>query len=111
MPHGISRRGGSLEVKKRAIAIALFGCLVCSPVHAKTFVGVLWPLFGPLPAIGLVELVAELKKMPEVEVGTYLHQSWPTLVQDIDRQPQGTHIVVVGYSLGANNSVRCNPRC
>ena len=92
-------------MKKRAIAIALFGCLVCSPVHAKTFVGVLWPLFGPLPAIGLVELVAELKKMPEVEVGTYLHQSWPTLVQDIDRQPQGTHIVVVGYSLGANNSV------
>jgi hypothetical protein len=96
---------GSLEVKKRAIAIALFGCLVCSPVHAKTFVGVLWPLFGPLPAIGLVELVAELKKMPEVEVGTYLHQSWPTLVQDIDDQPPGTHIVVVGYSLGANNSV------
>jgi hypothetical protein len=96
---------GSLEVKKRAIAIALFGCLVCSPVHAKTFVGVLWPLFGPLPAIGLVELVAELKKMPEVEVGTYLHQSWPTLVQEIDHQPPGTHIVVVGYSLGANNSV------
>ena len=50
-------------------------------------------------------MVAELKKMPEVEVGTYLHQSWPTLVQDIDRQPPGTHIVVVGYSLGANNSV------
>jgi hypothetical protein len=94
-----------LEVKKRAIAIALFGCLVCSPVHAKTFVGVLWPLFGPLPAIGLVELVTELKKMPEVEVGTYLHQSWPTLVQDINHQPPGTHIVVVGYSLGANNSV------
>jgi hypothetical protein len=94
-----------LEVKKRAIAVALFGCLVCSPVHAKTFVGVLWPLFGPLPAIGLVELVTELKKMPEVEVGTYLHQSWPTLVQDINHQPPGTHIVVVGYSLGANNSV------
>jgi len=92
-------------VKKLVIAIALCSSLVCSPVHAKTFVGVLWPMFGPLPAIGLVELVAELKKMPEVEVGTYLHQSWPTLVQDIDRQPQGTHIVVVGYSLGANNSV------
>ena len=61
---------------RRAIAIALFGFLVCSPVHAKTFVGVLWPLFGPLPAIGLVELVTEIKKMPEVEVVTYLHQSW-----------------------------------
>jgi hypothetical protein len=92
-------------VYKRAIAVALFGFLACSPVHAKTFVGVIWPLLGPLPAIGLVELVAEIKRMPEVEVGTYLHQSWPTLVQDIEHQPPGTHIVVVGYSLGANNSV------
>jgi hypothetical protein len=43
--------------------------------------------------------------MPDVEVSTYLHQSWPTLVEDIGRQPPGTHIVIVGYSLGANNSV------
>jgi hypothetical protein len=43
--------------------------------------------------------------MPNVEVATYLHQSWPSLVDDINRQPKGTHIVVVGYSLGANNSV------
>ena len=96
---------GGLEVYRRAIAIALFGFLVCSPVHAKTFVGVIWPLFGPLPAIGLLELVTEIKKMPEVEVVTYLHQSWRTLVEDIEHQPPGTHIVVVGYSLGANNSV------
>ena len=53
----------------------------------------------------LVELAGELKGMPGVEVSTYLHQSWPTLVEDIGRQPPGTHIVVVGYSLGANNSV------
>jgi hypothetical protein len=92
-------------VKKLAIAIALSGSLICSPVHAKTFVGVLWPLFGPLPAIGLADLVAELRMKPDVEVTTYLHQSWPTLVEDIDRQPPGTHIVVIGYSLGANNSV------
>jgi hypothetical protein len=62
-------------------------------------------MFGPLPAIGLVELVAELKLMPDVEVSTYLHQSWPSLVEDIDRQAPGTHTVVVGYSLGANGSV------
>jgi hypothetical protein len=60
---------------------------------------------GPLPAIGLVELVAELKLMSDVEVATYLHGSWPTLVDDINRQPAGTHTVVVGYSLGANSSV------
>ena len=70
-----------------------------------TFVGVLWPMFGPVPAIGLVELVAELKLMPDVEVSTYLHQSWPSLVEDIDRQAQGTHTIVIGYSLGANSSV------
>jgi hypothetical protein len=92
-------------VKKLVIAIALCSSLISSPVHAKTFVGVLWPMFGPLPAIGLVELVAELKLMPDVEVSTYLHQSWPSLVEDINRQAPGTHTVVVGYSLGANSSV------
>jgi hypothetical protein len=95
----------SCKVKKRTIALALCCSLVCSPVYAKTFVGVLWPLFGPAAAIGLVELVAELKSVPDVEVATYLHQSWPALVDDIDRQPRGTHILVIGYSLGANNSV------
>jgi hypothetical protein len=68
-------------------------------------VGVLYPLFGPAAAIGLVELVNELKMMPDVEVSTYLHQSWPSLVENIDDQPPGTRIVVIGYSLGANNSV------
>jgi hypothetical protein len=92
-------------VKKIVVAVALYYSLVCSPVHAKTFVGVLWPMFGPAPAVGLVELVAELKMMPDVEVSTYLHQSWPSLVQDIDRQPPGTRTIVVGYSLGANSSV------
>jgi hypothetical protein len=92
-------------MKKAAIAAALCGSLICSQAQAKTFVGVLWPMFGPLPAIGLVELVAELKKMPDVEVETYVHQAWPSLVADIDRQPPGTHTVVVGYSLGANSSV------
>jgi hypothetical protein len=92
-------------VKKLATAIALCCSLTCSQVQAKTFVGVLWPMFGPAPAIGLVELVAELKLMPDVEVTTYLHQSWPSLVADIDRQDPGTHTVVIGYSLGANSSV------
>jgi hypothetical protein len=92
-------------VKKLATAIALCCSLVCSPAHAKTFVGVLWPMFGPTAAPGLIELVAELKMMPDVEVSTYLHQSWPSLVEDIDRQAPGTRTVVVGYSLGANSSV------
>jgi hypothetical protein len=94
-----------LDVKKLTVIIALCCCLTCSPGHAKTFVGVLWPMFGPTAAPGLVELVAELKMMPDVEVSTYLHQSWPSLVEDIDRQAPGTHTVVVGYSLGANSSV------
>jgi hypothetical protein len=62
-------------------------------------------MFGPLPAPGLVELVAELRMMPDVEVKTYLHQEWPSLVDDIASQPPGTHTVVIGYSLGANSSV------
>ncbi|MFY9836301.1 MAG: hypothetical protein WAK55_07480 [Xanthobacteraceae bacterium] len=95
-------------MKKRSFIFALCvlcASLVCSPVYAKAFVGVLWPMFGPLPAPGLVGLVAELRMMPDVEVKTYLHQEWPALVEDIDHQPPGTHTVVVGYSLGANSSV------
>jgi hypothetical protein len=97
-------RGTNL-MKKLLLALVLWGSVLCTPVFAKTFVGVLWPMFGPLPAIGLVELVAELKLMPDVEVSTYLHQSWPALVDDIERQPPGTRTVVIGYSLGANSSV------
>jgi len=92
-------------VKKLATAIALCCSAFCSSAQAKTFVGVLWPMFGPTAAPGLIELVAELKMMPDVEVSTYLHQSWPSLVEEINRQAPGTHTVVVGYSLGANSSV------
>jgi hypothetical protein len=97
--------GGWPQVKKRSIALALCCSLVASPVWAKTFVGVLYPLFGPMAAIGLVELAGELKAMPDVEVATYLHQSWKALVDDINRQPKGTRILIVGYSLGANNAI------
>jgi hypothetical protein len=93
------------RVKKLSIALALCCSFVCSPVWAKTFVGVLYPLFGPVAALGLVELASELRSMPDVEVATYLHQSWPSLVDDINRQPKGTHILIIGYSLGANNAV------
>src|SRR6266566_649817 len=99
------RCGGRNSMKKLFLALVFWGSVLCTPVFAKTFVGVLWPMFGPLPAIGLVELVAELKTMPDVEVSTYLHQNWPSLVEDIERQPPGTRTVVVGYSLGANSSV------
>jgi hypothetical protein len=96
-------------VKKRSIALvialALCGSLICSPARAKTFVGVIWPMFGPFLAVGLVELVAEIKLMPNVEVKTYLHQNWPALVEDLNRQPKGTRTLVVGYSLGANSTV------
>jgi hypothetical protein len=70
-----------------------------------TFIGVLWPLFGPLAAPGMIELVADLQSMPDVEVATYWHSAWSSLVDDINHQPEGTHILVIGYSLGANNAV------
>jgi len=97
------------QVKKRSIArsigLAMCCSLVASPVWARTFVGVLYPFLGPLAAPSLVELAGELKAMPDVEVATYLHQSWRSLVDDINRQPKGTHILIVGYSLGANNAI------
>jgi hypothetical protein len=98
-------------MKRVSLALALCCSLFCSAASAKTFVAVLWPMFGPLPAIGLVELVAELKALSDVEVNTYLHQSWPSLVEDIERLPPGTRTVVVGYSLGANSSVFVANKC
>jgi len=92
-------------VKIRSIALALCCSLVCSPVCATTFVGVLWPWLGPLAAPGLVEVVAELQSLPDVEVATYLHSDWSLLVSDINRQSAGTHVLVIGYSLGANNAI------
>jgi hypothetical protein len=92
-------------MQKRSIALALCCSLVCSPAWATTFIGVLWPLFGPLAAPGLVELVADLQSMPDVEVVTYWHPEWPALVDDINRQSAGTHILIIGYSFGANNAV------
>jgi hypothetical protein len=92
-------------VKKRSIALALCCSLVCSPVCATTFIGVLWPWLGPLAAPGLVEVVADLQSNPDVEVVTYLHSDWQSLVDDINRQTAGTHILVIGYSLGANNAI------
>jgi hypothetical protein len=62
-------------------------------------------MFGPFLAVGLVELVAELKLTPDIEVRTYLHQHWPTLVEDLNHLPNGTRTLVVGYSLGANATV------
>jgi len=96
---------GDEQVQKRSIALALCCCLVCSPAWATTFIGVLWPLFGPLAAPGLVEFVAELQSMPDVEVVTCWHPEWPSLVDDINHQSEGTRILVIGYSLGANNAV------
>jgi hypothetical protein len=89
-------------VKKLAIAVAFCCSLIGTQAQAKTFVGVLWPMFGPLPAIGLVELTAEIRAMPDVEVHTYLHQEWPDLVKDMSNLPEGTRTIVIGYSLGAN---------
>jgi hypothetical protein len=79
--------------------------LVCSPVYATTFIGVLWPWLGPLAAPGLVEVVAELQSLPDVEVVTYQYSDWPALVDDINRQPAETHSLIIGYSLGANNAI------
>jgi hypothetical protein len=72
---GAGREVAGWDVKKLVIAVALYCSLTCSPLNAKTFVGVLWPMFGPTAAPGLIELVAELKMMPNVEVTTYLYQS------------------------------------
>ena len=80
----------------------LFGLLarLCNDVYRRPMA-----IVRAACGAGLVEFIAELQSIPDVEVVTYWHPEWSSLVDDINRQPEGTHILVIGYSLGANNSV------
>ena len=73
---------------------------LCDDVYRRPM-AMAWALATP----GLVEVVAELQSDPDVEVVTYLQSDWPSLVDDINRQSAGTHILLIGYSVGANNAV------
>jgi Cache 3/Cache 2 fusion domain len=86
-----------------AILCACF--VLATDAQAKTLVVLLEGLGGRLTSAGLVSLQKELDAIPNTIVPAPMAQSkWRYAVQLIDQQDAETTIVVIGYSLGANNA-------
>lgn len=89
---------------------SFFGTLcVCfvlaTGVRAETLVVLLEGLGGRLTSPGIVSLHDELAAIPNTIVPTPIAQhKWRYAVQLIEQKEPATKIVVIGYSLGANNS-------
>src|SRR5262249_13226407 len=72
---------------------------------ADDLVVLLEGLGGRLTSAGIVSLKRELSAIPNTIVPSPIAQSkWRSALKLIEQQEPGTKIVVIGYSLGANNS-------
>jgi hypothetical protein len=73
--------------------------------YAESLVVLLEGLGGRITSHGIVSLQQELSVIPDTRVPLPLAQhSWRDAIEIIQQQKPETKIVVVGYSLGANNS-------
>lgn len=59
---------------------------------------------GPLTSCGLYPLAREIAKLPDTEVKTYLWSSWPSVMEDIRKQPAGDKSIIVGFSGGGSRA-------
>jgi hypothetical protein len=81
-------------------------CLILATfAYAETLVVLLEGLGGRVTSSGIVSLQEELSAIPNTIVALPLAQhNWRDAVKLIKQQKPETKIVVIGYSLGANNS-------
>jgi Cache 3/Cache 2 fusion domain len=81
-------------------------CLVLATfAHAETLVVLLEGLGGRISSPGIISLQEELSVIPNTIVALPLAQhNWRDAVKLIKQQRPETKIVLIGYSLGANNS-------
>jgi Cache 3/Cache 2 fusion domain len=88
------------------VSITLCLCLtLATGARAQTLVVLLEGLGGRITSAGIVSLQRELSAIPNTIVPPPIAQSkWRSAVKLIEDQEPGTTIVVIGYSLGANNS-------
>jgi hypothetical protein len=86
--------------------VTLCACFVLAAgAQAKTLVVLLEGLGGRITSPGLASLQKELSAIPNTIVPAPIAQSkWRYAVRFIEQQESKTKIVVVGYSLGANNA-------
>lgn len=81
-------------------------CLVLATfAHAETLIVLLEGLGGRVSSPGIVSLQEELSVIPNTIVALPLAQhNWRDAVKLIKQQRPETKIILIGYSLGANNS-------
>jgi hypothetical protein len=92
--------------KLTSFLVTLCVCFILSTdARAKTLVVLLEGLGGRITSPGLVSLQKQLNAIPNTIVPPPIAQSkWRYAVKLIDQQESGAKIVVIGYSLGANNA-------
>src|SRR5690349_1176823 len=74
-------------------------------VHAESLVVLLEGLGGRITSPGIVSLQEELSLIPDTRVpSAFAQHNWRDAVKLIKQQKPESKIVVIGYSLGANNS-------
>jgi pimeloyl-ACP methyl ester carboxylesterase len=99
----------TIRFKRQKLALLIFILCVCL-VHATfaragTLVVLLEGLGGRVSSPGIVSLQEELSVIPNTIVALPLAQhNWRDAVKLIKQQRPETKIVLIGYSLGANNS-------
>jgi hypothetical protein len=92
--------------KRASLIFILCVCLVHATfAHAETLVVLLEGLGGRVSSPGIVSLQEELSAIPNTIVALPLAQhNWRDAVKLIKQQRPESKIVLIGYSLGANNS-------
>ena len=87
------------------VLVSLCVCFVLATgARAETLVILLEGLGGRITSAGIVSLQKELSAIPNTIVPSPLAQSnWRSAVKLIEQQEPGIAIVLIGYSLGANN--------
>jgi hypothetical protein len=99
-------RCSPLSFRIPPVFITLCVCFaLATGARAQTLVVLLEGLGGRITSAGIVSLQKELSAIPNTIVPAPIPQSkWRSVVKLIEEQEPGTTIVVIGYSLGANNS-------
>jgi hypothetical protein len=95
--------------KMQKLVLLIFTLCVClvhaTVAHAETLAILLEGLGGRVSSPGIVSLQEELSVIPNTIVALPLAQhNWRDAVKLIKQQRPETKIVLIGYSLGANNS-------
>jgi hypothetical protein len=99
--------GAAVKRSRRVFLAGSAAALMALPhfAYAESLVVLLEGLGGRTTSHGIVSLQEELSVIPDTRVPLPLAQhSWRDAVKRIQQQKPGTKIVVIGYSLGANNS-------